>query len=70
MREAADILSSPSAMQIRYLETLTTLSKAPRTKVVFLPSENGGSSQPVIAGSNGVSSLNPLQAQNYLNLTK
>jgi regulator of protease activity HflC (stomatin/prohibitin superfamily) len=68
MREAADILSAPSAMQIRYLETLTALSKAPRTKVVFLPSDSG-SNQPVITGGHGSSNLSPLQAQNYLNVT-
>lgn len=38
MREAADILSSKAAMQIRYLETIQHLSKSPNTKIVFLPS--------------------------------
>ncbi|KAL0077958.1 hypothetical protein J3Q64DRAFT_1767084 [Phycomyces blakesleeanus] len=37
MREAADILDTPSAMQIRYLETMTSLSKAPHTRIVYLP---------------------------------
>ncbi|KAI8888558.1 hypothetical protein K501DRAFT_209702 [Backusella circina FSU 941] len=68
MREAADILSAPSAMQIRYLDTLTALSKAPRTKVIFLPSDNVNQ-QTTITGSHGVSNLSPLQAQNYLNVT-
>ena len=40
MREASDILRSPAAMQIRFLETLTTMSKEPGTKVVFMP-KNG-----------------------------
>ncbi|KAL7751053.1 hypothetical protein RI367_003633 [Sorochytrium milnesiophthora] len=37
MREAANVLNSPAAMQIRYLETLSTMSKAAGTKVIFMP---------------------------------
>ena len=37
MREAADILNSPAAMQIRYLETLNAMSSQAGTKVIFLP---------------------------------
>lgn len=37
MREAADILASPAAMQIRYLETLQAMSHQPGTKVIFMP---------------------------------
>jgi len=37
MREAADILNTQSAMQIRYLETLNGMAKNPHTKIVFLP---------------------------------
>ncbi|KAI9497573.1 hypothetical protein BDB00DRAFT_803200 [Zychaea mexicana] len=39
MRAAADILSTPAAMQIRYLETMQTLSKSSGTRIVFLPSD-------------------------------
>ena len=39
MREAADILDSKTAMQIRYLETITMLGKAGNSKVIFLPHE-------------------------------
>mmetsp|Transcript_10539 Transcript_10539/g.14776 ORF Transcript_10539/g.14776 Transcript_10539/m.14776 type:complete len:274 (+) Transcript_10539:78-899(+) len=39
MREASDILNTPAAMQIRYLESLTTLAKAPNTKIIFMPNE-------------------------------
>ncbi|KAI8620058.1 hypothetical protein BC830DRAFT_638885 [Chytriomyces sp. MP71] len=43
MREASDILNTPAAMQIRYLETLASMSKTAGTKVVFMPmSQNGG----------------------------
>ncbi|KAJ3210462.1 hypothetical protein HDU67_005271 [Dinochytrium kinnereticum] len=45
MREASDILNTPAAMQIRYLETLSTMSKSAGTKVIFMPtSDKGGSS--------------------------
>jgi hypothetical protein len=66
MREAADMLSAPSAMQIRYLETLSSLSKAPRTKIIFLPSDSSSSNQPSIQTNNGVRLVNPAQSQNFL----
>lgn len=37
LREAADLLDSDAAMQIRYFETLSTLSKERCPKVMFLP---------------------------------
>ncbi|KZS91242.1 hypothetical protein SISNIDRAFT_456841 [Sistotremastrum niveocremeum HHB9708] len=37
MRQAADILASPAAMQIRQLEALQTMAKTANTKVVFVP---------------------------------
>jgi len=37
MRTAADILSSPAAMQIRQLEALQTMAKTANSKVVFVP---------------------------------
>ncbi|KAH9854975.1 hypothetical protein C2E23DRAFT_883515 [Lenzites betulinus] len=37
MRQAADILASPAAMQIRQLEALQTMAKNANTKVVFVP---------------------------------
>ncbi|KAI9209199.1 uncharacterized protein BJ171DRAFT_485714 [Polychytrium aggregatum] len=39
MREASDILNTPAAMQIRYLETLQAMSKTAGTKVIFMPAE-------------------------------
>jgi len=42
MREAAEILNTPAAMQIRYLETMQQMSKAPGSKVVFMPTANMG----------------------------
>ena len=41
MRQAADILSSAPAMQIRYLEAMQAMAKTANSKVIFLP----GSSQ-------------------------
>lgn len=38
MRKASDILSSPAALQIRYLEALQQMSKSSGTKVIFMPS--------------------------------
>ncbi|KAI8394294.1 uncharacterized protein BYT42DRAFT_554113 [Radiomyces spectabilis] len=58
MREAADILNTPSAMQIRYLDTMTNLAKAPQTKVIFLPSESSGN-------KSGQATFGNLQAANY-----
>ncbi len=41
MREASDILNTPAAMQIRYLETLQNMSKSANSKVIFMPGESG-----------------------------
>lgn len=38
MRKASDILSSPAALQIRYLDALQNMSKNPGTRVIFMPS--------------------------------
>lgn len=38
MRKASDILSSPAALQIRYLEALQNMSKNAGTRVIFMPS--------------------------------
>lgn len=45
MRQAADILSSAPAMQIRYLEAMQAMAKSANSKVIFLP----GVSAPVQA---------------------
>lgn len=42
MRTAADILSSPAAMQIRQLEALQTMAKTASSKVVFVPMQLQG----------------------------
>jgi len=40
MRQAADILSSAPAMQIRYLEAMQAMAKTANSKVIFLPAAN------------------------------
>lgn len=40
MRQAADILSSAPAMQIRYLEAMQAMAKTSNSKVIFLPATN------------------------------
>jgi len=40
MRQAADILSSAPAMQIRYLEAMQAMAKSANSKVIFLPAAN------------------------------
>jgi erythrocyte band 7 integral membrane protein len=40
MRQAADILSSAPAMQIRYLEAMQAMARTANSKVIFLPSIN------------------------------
>ncbi|KAG0036407.1 hypothetical protein BGZ82_004277 [Podila clonocystis] len=41
MRAAADILNTPAAMQIRYLETMTNMAKGSNTRVIFMPTQSG-----------------------------
>lgn len=40
MREASDILCTPAAIQIRYLETLTAMARAGGTKIIFMPKDS------------------------------
>jgi len=42
MREASEILNTPAAMQIRYLETMQSMAKSGGTKVIFMPMDMGG----------------------------
>jgi len=39
MREASDVLNTPAAMQIRYLDAVTGLARAINTKVIVMPNE-------------------------------
>jgi len=53
MRQAADILSSAPAMQIRYLEAMQAMAKTANSKVIFLPSASTVGSQMQMANAFG-----------------
>lgn len=52
MRQAADILSSAPAMQIRYLEAMQSMAKSANSKVIFLPAPNQTVGPPIAAAEN------------------
>ena len=52
MREASDALNTPAAMQIRYLDAITSLGQARNTKVIFMPGEGKDSGTNVKAVKN------------------
>ncbi|PHH63291.1 hypothetical protein CDD81_6148 [Ophiocordyceps australis] len=63
MRQAADILSSAPAMQIRYLEAMQAMAKSANSKVIFLP----GASQNLSNAINAVAaSQKPGEASDAL----
>ncbi|WPH00238.1 stomatin family protein [Acrodontium crateriforme] len=49
MRQAADILSSAPAMQIRYLEAMQAMAKTANSKVIFLPGQSMANMQQQMA---------------------
>lgn len=51
MRQAADILSSAPAMQIRYLEAMQAMAKSANSKVIFLPGPSGSAATAAAASS-------------------
>lgn len=53
MRQAADILASPAAMQIRQLEALQTMAKTAQSKVVFVPMQLQSDVISQVSGSSG-----------------
>ncbi|MCJ1226818.1 hypothetical protein MMC12_003472 [Toensbergia leucococca] len=52
MRQAADILSSAPAMQIRYLEAMQAMAKTANSKVIFLPATNQTVQQQLVQADN------------------
>ncbi|KUL91796.1 hypothetical protein ZTR_01138 [Talaromyces verruculosus] len=52
MRQAADILSSAPAMQIRYLEAMQAMAKTANSKVIFLPAPGQTVSQQLSLAEN------------------
>ncbi|KAI0787255.1 hypothetical protein BC629DRAFT_1515940 [Irpex lacteus] len=53
MRQAADILASPAAMQIRQLEALQTMAKSAQSKVIFVPMQLQSDVVGQVAGPSG-----------------
>ncbi|KAJ3505575.1 hypothetical protein NLJ89_g7345 [Agrocybe chaxingu] len=53
MRQAADILASPAAMQIRQLEALQQMAKAANSKVVFVPMQLQSDVTSQLSGASG-----------------
>lgn len=65
MRQAADILSSAPAMQIRYLEAMQAMAKTASSKIIFMPGpvNSGDVGLPVGKDEGGSSSeqVDPVQ---------
>jgi len=59
MRQAADILASPAAMQIRQLEALQAMAKSASSKVIFVPMQLQSD---VMGGGGGGEAWKPGQA--------
>jgi erythrocyte band 7 integral membrane protein len=58
MRQAADILASPAAMQIRQLEALQQMAKSANSKVVFVPMQLQSDVGSQLSGAAGSSNNN------------
>jgi len=65
MRQAAELLNSPAAMQIRYLETMSSMSKASGTKVIFMPYNTNDGSYGGDGSSNNSKIIDPVKASVY-----
>ncbi|BGP37441.1 hypothetical protein JCM10450v2_001350 [Rhodotorula kratochvilovae] len=65
MREAADILSSNAAIQIRQLEALTTMSKQAGSKVIFVPMNLYGGGANGTGDSGLINNTAMMQALNH-----
>ncbi|CAG8442310.1 2202_t:CDS:10 [Diversispora eburnea] len=61
--EAAELLNSPAAMQIRYLETMAAMSKTTGAKVIFMPFNSLHDGPGPSTSSDG--KLNPASATIY-----
>ncbi|KDQ64129.1 hypothetical protein JAAARDRAFT_43315 [Jaapia argillacea MUCL 33604] len=63
MRQAADILASPAAMQIRQLEALQGMAKSASSKVIFVPMQLQSDAIGQVTNSNAIPSASALQAE-------
>jgi regulator of protease activity HflC (stomatin/prohibitin superfamily) len=57
MRQAADILASPAAMQIRQLEALQQMAKSAHSKVVFVPMQLQSDVSSQLASGSGINTM-------------
>lgn len=57
MRQAADILASPAAMQIRQLEALQHMAKSGNSKVIFVPMQLQSDINNQLAGGSGMNAM-------------
>lgn len=64
MRQAADILASKAAMQIRYLEAMQAMAKSSNSKVIFMPSASGLNTMASNVTNNEGTSAGPSGDQN------
>ena len=62
MRQAADILASPAAMQIRQLESLQAMAKQANSKVIFVPMSLDSGGATALTNANAGSSSSQDQA--------
>ena len=70
MRQAADILASKAAMQIRYLEAMQAMAKSSNSKVIFMPSASGLNQMASnIASNNEAATEGPSGEQNMFGVT-
>ena len=69
MRQAANILSSAPAMQIRYLEAMQAMAKSANSKVIFMPgpSDSGSLSLAKAIEEEGSSSQQVDPSQHVVN---
>lgn len=67
MRQAADVLSSAPAMQIRYLETMQSMAKSANSKIIFMPGPTNSGDFAIGNGEEGSSALPSSNMQQVLN---
>ena len=70
MRQAADILSSAPAMQIRYLEAMQAMAKTANSKVIFLPAQSKFTTKQSNSFEESVACANVLSRSNRATTTR
>ncbi|CDR41854.1 CYFA0S08e00826g1_1 [Cyberlindnera fabianii] len=70
MRQAADILASKPAMQIRYLDAMQSMAKSANSKVIFMPSSDQLGNIANNASGKGQNGGEPFQIEDPNNITE